>query len=114
MQYVIIRAKEKSEFPCRARREQGSFPSHPLTPGPSISPVLSQSLIPCLPDVLTSITLRADTKTIMSYSCFSVFPFLDPTLKQSQASFYLIGNNTFTWLTNQNLIKSMRQGSCGY
>ena len=43
MQSVIVRAEERLQSYCRARREQISFPSHPVTPGPSASLLLSQA-----------------------------------------------------------------------
>ena len=40
MQSVVVRAEERLQSCCRARREQISFPSHPVTPGPSASLLL--------------------------------------------------------------------------
>ena len=51
MQSVVVRAEERLQSYCRARREQISFPRHPVTPGPSAS-LLSQAWIlfqrPCI------------------------------------------------------------------
>lgn len=75
---LVVRAKERVKSYCRARREQVSFPSHPVTPDTSVSPLLSQVWIPSWrPRV---VLLVEQTLTTMSYCCISVFSFLDPTL----------------------------------
>ena len=80
MQSVVVRAEERLQSYCRARREQISFPSHPVTPGPSASLLLSQAWMLFLPETMFLLTWNS----VLSLS--QVWLFATPWTAARQAS----------------------------